>query len=466
MTSLAPVITPAAFYISSAISIAAFEAIKYNLWSKDQKADDANKDDRGILDVSDAKPDAKPGDKPDAKPGDKPGAKPGAQPSKEQIVLPQGFDIKNYRIQDLKTDRSFIRAFYFIRFKENPTDEQLNTFVQTDVIDTFNSDANDSNRRIFSVMHYLLKNEQAPYITFCKIRTNAFKVTSNKLITIEDLLNVSQISDNMFRRLNTKELNVSRLLEIIKEIRGKNEAFLTLEVSKQQKLMDQYAVIKTTDQPDNSALELFKTLSTLIRDKKMLRDILVECLKDECKNLSQNKEHKANDLRYKDFIKTLSNNKNKGEVNFPYRCGVGDLLAEAKTKVCVTYVKGEGEEKQYHNYGCDDRNSVYPNNYIIYMYKDHHCVLLIPKSIKEKSIALQTLTSPTSVVPKTKIINDASPTSVVPKTKIINDASTIQNPCVKHDKLFLEGGTRKHRNSKNKFATKNRKSQRKGTRII
>jgi hypothetical protein len=425
-------------------NVAAAATLAYTLWYGDDN-EAVNKDDLGILKLP---PGAKkPGAKPDAA---KPGAKPGAKPSKEQIVLPQGFDIKNYRIQDLKTDRSFIRAFYFIRFKENPTDEQLNTFVQTDVIDTFNSYAIDSVKRVFSVMHYSLKNELAPYITFCKIRTNAFKITGNKLITIEDLLNVSQISDNMLRRLNTKELNVSRLLEIIKKIQKKNEAFLTLDVSKQQKLMDHYAVISTTDQPDNSALQLFKTLSGLISDKKTLRDILIECLKDECKNLSQNEDHKTNDASYKVFIKTLSNSETIGEVNFPYRCGVGDLLAEAKTKVCVTYIKG-GEE-QHHNYGCNDRNLVYPNNYIIYMYKkDHHCVLLIPNSI-------------VSALNKEK--PSSSPTSGAPKTKTKAASTTIQNPCEEHDKLFLEGGTRKHRKRKQKRETKNRKSQRKGTRRI
>ena len=42
--------------------------------------------------------------------------------------------------------------------------------------------------------------------------------------------------------------------------------------------MGQYAVIGKTDQPDSSALQLFKTLSGLISDKKMLYDILKECL--------------------------------------------------------------------------------------------------------------------------------------------------------------------------------------------
>ena len=378
-----------------------------------------------------------------------PSAKPGAKPSKEQIVLPQGFDITNYRIQDLKADRSFIRAFYFIRFNKDPPDEELNTFVQTDVIDTFNSYGTDKIQRVFNVMHFCGKNEQAPYLTFCKIRTEASKMTSKKLITIEDLLNVSQISDNMFRMLKTTTQKVSKLLEIIKEIQKKNGAFLILDVNEQQKLMDQYAVISPTNKPDNDSLELFKTLSVLIRDKKTLYDILTECLKDECKNLSQNEEHKKNDLRYKDFIKTLSNNKTKREVNFPYRCGVGDMLAEAKPKVCVTHIKEE--ENQHHNYGCDDRNLVYPNNYIIYMDKYHHCVFLIPNSIAPAPNKVK-LTEPPIAKSPTSGVNPAL------KTKI-NAASTVQNPCVEHDKLFLEGGRKRTQK-------RGTKSQRKGTRRI
>jgi hypothetical protein len=420
--SLLPEVSQTALFGSS-VAISALAGLKYYLWSGDDKKA-SDEDDRAILKVP-----------PDAKPV----AKPGAESLKEGIVLPQGFDIKNYHTQELNADRSFIRAFYFIRLKKEPTDEQLNTFVQTDIIKTFKSYEVDNVQRIFNVMHYCGKYEQAPYITFCKIRTEVFKVIDKKLITIKDLLNVSQISDKMLRRLTTTQPKVTVFLSLIEKIRKRNEAFLTLPVKEQQELMDQYAVI-SNGQPDTDTLDLFKTLSSLISNKQKLYEILVECLKDECKNLSVNSEHNKNNSLYRKFIDSLANNKTKGEVNFPYRCGVGDLLAEAKTKVCVTYIKGE--EKQHHNYGCDDRNLVYPNNYIIYMYNNnHHCVLLIPNNLPKTT----TTTGVNSAQKAKSFVSPLVPTDACKKYE---------------EEYFSKGGTRKHRKRKQKRGTK---SGQKGT---
>ena len=374
--------------------------------------------------------------------------------TKNKIDLPPGLDLTKYRIQDLNADRSFIRAFYFIRFQKDPSDQQLNTFVKTDIIDTFNSYKIDKIQRIFNVMHYCGKNEKAPYIAFCIIRAAAFTLMNKtKQITIEDLLKVSQVSDKMFRFLKTTQPNVSRLLEIIKEIKEKNGSFLTLKVDEQQELVDQYALTSTTKQPDNSALQLFQSLSALISDKQKLLDFLVECLKYECKNLTVNgSPHMTNDLNYRTFIKSLANNnsKSKGEVNFPYRCGVGDMLVDAGTNVCLTYIKGE--DKEHYNYGCDDRNVVYPNNYIIYMHKNHHCVLLIPNKPAQPKKAFVTSAA------------TATATATGSKSKVVPTTDS----CKKYeDEYFSKGGRkRKQKRVTKRRRRSNRKSGRKGTKRI
>lgn len=378
---------------------------------------------------------------------------------KNKIDLPPALDLTKYRSQDLKPDRSFIRAFYFIRNKEDPTDEQLNTFVETDIITCFLDYPLEKMNRIFYVMHFAGKYETAPYINFCKIREAGLKsLDKNSKVTIKDLLNAADASDTLIRKLETTIDNIGTFSKVITEkILPRNSSFFTDTATKQQDLIKQHA-------PNNSkVLELFKRLSALTGDKTKLYEILEDCLKDECKNLTvKGSTHMKNDVRYRNFIKTLSNSETKGEVDFPFRCGIGDMLANTKTKgnVCVTHIKEEEKDKKAHlNYACDDRNSLDPNRYIIYEYKDHHCVLLTPNSI----VSAPNKVNPTEEPIASQKLSSSSPTSGAPKTKA---ASTIQNPCVEHDKLFLRGGTRKHRKRKQKRKTKSRKSRRKGTRRI
>ena len=46
----------------------------------------------------------------------------------------RGLDISDYDVIKLKSDRSFIRAFYYIRNGKDPTPEQLQTFVDTNLV--------------------------------------------------------------------------------------------------------------------------------------------------------------------------------------------------------------------------------------------------------------------------------------------------------------------------------------------
>lgn len=395
-------------------------------------------------------------------------AKPSVPVVKEQIVLPSGLDLTTYRTQDLKPDRSFIRAFYYIRFQKDPTDEVLESFVETDIIQRFLEYPINNMNRVFYVMHFAGMYEKAPYINFCKIRNAGLKsLDKNMKVTIEDLLKAAEASDTLIRYLKTTRDNIGVLSNFIKEkILVENAGFFARTTDKQLALIQQYG-------SNNSiVLELFNSLSTLISEKG-LSNILEECLNDECQNLTvKNSEHMKNDTRYKDFIESLKSNNTIPEVNFPFRCGVGDMLANAKTKeqVCVTYIKAE--TKEHHNYGCHDRNSVDPTRYIIYEYKNHHCVLLIPKTLAPSSKVAEAESNPK---PSNPVVPSSSNTSkTVPAEEVQNKNNNSPNvsvapatePCKKYeDAYFSQGGRKK----KQKRVTKRRrrsKSRRKGTKRI
>ena len=397
------------------------------------------------------------------------GAKPSVPVVKEQIVLPSGLDLTTYRTQDLKPERSFIRAFYYIRFQKDPTDKELESFVETDIIQRFLKYPIDNMNRVFYVMHFACMYEKAPYINFFKIRNAGLKsLDKNMKVTIEDLLKAAEASDTLIRYLKTTRDNIGVLSNFIKEkILEKNAGFFAQTTDKQLALIQQYG-------SNNSiVLELFNSLSTLISEKG-LYNILEECLKDECKNLEVNETHKTNDRNYRKFIESLKSNNTIPEVNFPFRCGVGDMLANAKTKeqVCVTYIKAE--TKEHHNYGCDNRNSVDPTRYIIYEYKNHHCVLLTPKTVAPSSKVAESKPS-NPVVPSSNNTSKTVPAEVQnkPAEEVQNNnspnvsvAPATEEPCKKYeDAYFSQGGRKK----KQKRVTKRRrrsKSGRKGTKRI
>ena len=375
--------------------------------------------------------------------------------TKNKIDLPPSLDLTTYRIQDLKPDRSFIRAFYFIRFNKDPSDEELKSFVETDIIRRFLNYPTEKMERVFYVMNFADKYEKDPYINFCKIR-NAVLKSLDKTVTFEDVLKAAEASDLLVRYIKTTRPLIIELSNFIKnKILPGNAGFFAFDATKQQALIEQYG-------SSTVLLQLFNSLSALTSDKKRFT-LLEECLQDECKNLTtKDSQHMTNDTHYKEFIQTLSNNKTKGEVNFPFRCGIGDMLANATTKekVCVTYIKDENNK--HLNYGCDDRNSLHPNRYIIYMDKSHHCVLLIPKTLAPSPKVAESKPLSSSTSSNTLI------STAVEKKKANVSAAPATDTCKKYeDEYFSKGGRkRKQKHVTKRRQSSNRKGGRKWTKRI
>ena len=359
-------------------------------------------------------------------------------PRSEKINLGSygNLDINNYTRQDFKPDRSFIRAFYYIRNNRDATDEELKDFVETNLVAKIAALKKEDPIRVFHVMNYVAKADIAPYLAFSHIKEASSKSLFGGF-TIKELLDVAKYSDSFLIFLGIDEANLNKLQAVINKILKKNAAFYTLNPEEQIKFIKQYST-------DNTILPLFQSLLTKIQDKETIMAEVQKSLQKECNNLLVNKStdsYTENNRKYNEFIQSLSL-RSSPEVSFSDRCGVGDVLASfTQPVICVTYI--QAGEKQY-NFGCKDRIELSPNNYIIYMHKrNNHCELLIPKSkLKESS---KPVTSPAS------------------KSASVGPTAKKEDPCKKYEEnYFLKGGTRKR--CGRKYIPK--KSRRKGKKMM
>jgi hypothetical protein len=360
---------------------------------------------------------------------------PPAQSNKIDLTQ-YNLDISNYTRIDLKADRSFIRAFYYIRNKSDATNEQLKAFVETNLVAPIAALKKNDPKRVNSVMHFVVKRGKAPYEAFFSIKEADSKLKYGGF-TVKHLLDVARFSDSFLSFLETNEGNLNKLREVIGIVLKKNSGFYTRNPAEQIELIKRY---------NQKLLPLFQVLLSKMANKNTLKENVQKSLQEECDNLNADKdsEYNQHNKRYNEFINSLKE-PSSPEVGFSDRCGVGDALASFTNPViCVTYIQ-EGE-KQY-NFGCPDRFQLNTNNYIIYMRKNNHCELLIPKS----------LTPPNPVTPSAA----KTVTPQVGKPGLQAAVKSKEEPCKKYeDEYFLKGGTRKRKRRKDIP----KKSRRKGNR--
>lgn len=346
-------------------------------------------------------------------------------------------DISNYTRKDLKADRSFIRAFYYIRNNRDATNEELQEFVKTNLVDKIAKLERNDWRRVYNVMHFVAKPNEQPYVAFFHIKEALSKLLYGGF-TVKELLDVEKYSDSFLTFLGTSEESLKKLREVIGSVLKKNPSFYKRQPLEQVEVIKRY-ISKT----DKTSLPLFESLLTKIQDKDTLMASLEKSLQEECDNLNvgtSSDSYPENNKRYNQFIQSLML-PSSPEVSFSDRCGVGDVLASFTNPViCVTYISAG--EKQY-NFGCKDRFQLNPDNYIIYKHKNHHCELLIPKT-KSKA--------PDKTVP------------VTPSASV-GPAAKKEDSCKKYeDEYFLKGGTRK-RSGRKDIPKKSRRKE-KGKRRV
>jgi len=345
-------------------------------------------------------------------------------------------DISNYTRQDLKADRSFIRAFYYIRNNRDATDEELKDFVETNLVKPIAALEKNDWRRVYNVMHYVAKPNKDPYVAFFHIK-EAFSKLLYGGFTVKELLDVANFSDSFLIFLGTSEANLNKFRGVVDKILVKNKNFYDKTPDDQLPLVGKYVDMKR----DTTTVPLFQNLLSKMKQKETLMASVKKSLQEECDNLLKSEDsdsYRNHNKRYNDFIQSLSE-PSSPEVAFTDRCGVGDVLASFTDPViCVTYI--QANQKQY-NFGCKDRFQTNPDNYVIYMHENHHCELLIPKS-KPKSNS--------QAPPKTPSVSKPGVQAAV-KPK--------EDSCKKYeDDYFLKGGTRKRK--RRKYIPK--KSRRKG----
>lgn len=389
-------------------------------------------------------------------------------------------DIINYDVIKLKPDRSFIRAFYYIRNKEDPTEEQLRTFIDTDLIRPIGELKEENPKRVNFVMHFSGNFEKEPYINFSTIREALTKalVLDERVFTIEDLLKVANVSTIMRQFLDTTEESIDTFFETVQPILIADGNFY----KKPYNDTTNYAILeKIRKKKDTTTLPLFKNLWVKMKDRESIILKIKECLKDSSESLVANGKKTSDkgggylqsNREYNKFIENLRNAQTS-EINFSKRCGIGNVLAEdTQPKKCVTFLKAD---KHPYNYGCDIVNKIYKDNYIIYKYDDdtNHCVLLKPKALAES----KTLADPSKSQPPTpvSILKKDKKKGKTPVAEVKAPVAEVKkepvkvNNCDKYEtELFSKGGTRKHRKKKQKRVTKRRrrsKSRRKGTKRI
>jgi hypothetical protein len=388
-------------------------------------------------------------------------------------------DIKNYEEIKLAPDRSFIRAFYYIRNLEDPTVEQLQTFVETNLIAPIGRLPQEHPDRVNFVMHFSKNFGKVPYINFSIIRdalTKAFYLDDESLFTIEDLLKVAKVSSNMRAFLQTNDLTISTLLEAIEKILPYDGNFYKKPSSDETNFSLSEHISNKDKQP---TLQLFKNLWVKMKDRKSIIEKIEECLKVSCETLVANSKntpdqgggYQQSNRDYNTFIKGLLDVQSS-EINFSKRCGVGDVLAlGTQPNICVTFLKAN---RSPYNYGCKKQNKIYKDDYIIYKYENNHCVLLIPKKLVVAQPKIPPLPNTGTSANPSILKGKTAEVKTAEKGKRQQEVKTeqVSNNCVEYEtELFIKGGTRKRRKRKHKVVTKrrqgrNRKSRRKGTRRI
>jgi hypothetical protein len=416
----------------------------------------------------------------------------GPLPDKPIDLSQYKLNISDYEVIKLKSDRSFIRAFYYIRNKEDPTDEKLQTFVDTNLIAPIKSLDEADPERVNFVMHFSHNFGKDPYISFSTIRDALTKalVPDAGVFTIKDLLDVAKVSSSMRYFLQTNEANITTFLKVVKKILPEDGSFYKKPSSEETN----FIILDKKSTNDKTSLPLFQSLWVKMKDRPSLIQSIEKSLKDASTSLVANSKNKKGEgyqlsnREYNTFIKNLRNSQTS-EINFSKRCGIGDILAlSTKPELCVTFLKAN---KDPYNYGCENRNKIYKDKYIIYKYENNHCVLLKPKALTESKTLPQPPPTPVvSILKKKDKQKGKTPVAEVKasvaevKASVVEVAEVkpvkvkpveVNNNCDEYEKdLFLIGGTRKHRKRKHKVVTKrrrgsnrkSRRSRRKGTRRI
>ena len=424
LTSMAPVVVPAAIYAASTIGFAALGGLRYYLLPDDTPFKKQDENDNKMLEEPAKSPSIP---NPPSVSSSGSSVPPPAQSNKIDLTQYK-LDISNYTRIDLNADRSFIRAFYYIRNKSDATNEQLKAFVETNLVAPISALNKNDPKRINSVMHFVVKRGKAPYEAFFSIKEADSKLKYGGF-TVKELLEVASFSDSFLSFLGTNDVNLDRLRQQISTVLKKNSGFYTRDPAGQIELIKRY---------NQKLLPLFQLLLTKMKNKDTLKENVQKSLQEECDNLKANKysEYNEHNKRYNEFINSLKE-PSSPEVAFSDRCGVGDALASFTNPViCVTYIQ-EGE-KQY-NFGCKDRFQLDPNNYIIYMRKNNHCELLIPKSLTPPPVPKPVTPSSAKTVTPSAVGKPGQQAAVKPK----------EDPCKKYeDEYFLKGGTRKRKRRK------------------